>query len=72
MQPVVKKVCNKEICTLPMGHNLDCIVEIKKEQMQLQTSGGMDIYEVYCGYNKDGQKLFEYLANSVNVEYYYE
>jgi hypothetical protein len=80
MQP-----CKKEVCLIkedykrmpepheePHIHNENCIVEIKLENLQLQSTGGMDLYKVYNGYNKDGQKLFEYLANSVNVEYYYQ
>lgn len=41
------------------------IKEIKFETIRI---GGSPI-EVYVGYNFEGQKIFQYLANSVNVHY---
>ena len=48
------------------------IKEINLERTEMLINGSYVQYEVYRGYNWNGDKLFEYLANSVNVHYYYE
>ena len=44
-------------------------VEIKKEIIQI-SDARLDCTSFYVGYNKNGKKLFQYLANSVNVHYF--
>ena len=48
--------------------NGDYIKEIKLERLQKSFDGPDDYY---VGYDFNGNVAFEYLANSVNVEYYY-
>jgi len=43
------------------------IKEIKQEGQQVATD---KMINVYRGYNYDGKKLFEYIAESVNVHYF--
>ena len=45
----------------------DEAVEIKEEVIQVSD---LDRITVYAGYNKKGKRLFQYLANSVNVHYF--
>lgn len=42
-----------------------CVV-IKLEDIQISA----DKFPYYCGYNQDGEKLFEYKQGTVNVDYF--
>jgi len=57
--------CFFVVVNLNKGKYLDCdIVEIK-EEIKPGIEGN-----VYVGYNKKKQKLFQYLANACNVQYF--
>jgi len=43
------------------------IKEIKQEGQQVSTD---KMISVYCGYNYDDKKLFEYIAEAVHVHYF--
>ena len=59
MQPITLRVTGKPT---PFDSE-NSIKEIKLEMMDEVTS-------VYVGYNFEGEKKFQYLANSVNVHYF--
>jgi hypothetical protein len=75
MQP-----CSFSICLTPekqMRNNKEfihehkgCIKEIKLERLQVGTKCGDPVEELYyVGYGFNGEKMFKYIYNSVNVHY---
>ena len=67
MQP-----CSLRICTYDHKHTKNCIEKIKDEVHYPIVNGQQNGYSVYVGYNFEGNQVFEYLATTVNVHYYYE
>lgn len=45
------------------------VKEIKMETVIVGANGFQDPVVIYVGYGFEGQKLFQYLANSVNVHF---
>jgi hypothetical protein len=68
MQPACISVSNKDK-VYAKEYNYLHILEIKLETLQVGTNTQADFY---VGYDFNGNKSFQYLANSVNVHYYYE
>ncbi len=60
MQPLTYKI------GLKMPYDSEIIKEIKYETKR---TGENEYLNYYVGYNFDGKKLFQYLANSVNVHF---
>lgn len=75
MQPCCKSVTSTEDyekwkSTNPAGRDGD-IKEIKLETVQIGRKYGEPIEDLYyCGYNFEGKKLFQYLALTVNVDFF--
>jgi len=78
MQPMSFSVCTAEIVysRFPNNdrkheHSNECVITIELEEKAINT--GMPdkcVFQVYRGYNKNNEMLFEYFANSVNVQYF--
>jgi len=68
MQPRSFSVTRKTAKINPNFYQ-DYIKEIKLERLQKSFDGPEDYY---VGYDFNGNVKFEYLAKSMNVEYYYE
>jgi hypothetical protein len=58
-----------EICKFDHGHGVECIKEIKTEVVVVGARGFEEPLIMCVGYNYDSQKAFEYLRNSVNINY---
>jgi len=61
-----------EVCT-DYEHYYDksqAVKEIKLERIEIGKRCGDPVEELYyVGYNFEGQKIFQYIANTVNVHY---
>ena len=64
-QPSFYRITEKE----PDNRKESHIKEIKPEIITLKVGGISVEYDVYVGYSWDGNKRFQYFANSVNVCY---
>jgi hypothetical protein len=72
MQPNVRGVTYEYNTPKEPKYFHNFIKEIRLERTEMVSFGVMQQYDVYRGYDYNGNKSFEYLANSVNVDYYYE
>lgn len=58
-----------EIVPDPLRHSFpspgDCLMDIKCEKINIDG----DSISYYCGYSWNGNLLFQYRANSVNIQY---
>jgi len=69
MQPVTLYVNQKVGTCTPITNE---VIEIKKEEVNIMIGGELKSHDVYRGYDPDGNIIFTYLANSVNVHYAYK
>ena len=69
MQPMTLYVGQKVGNCNPLSGE---IAEIKEEQINIMINGELKPHDVYRGYGPDGNIIFIYLANSVNVYYAYK
>ncbi len=69
MQPKFIKV-SKENDWEFINDKPNAVREIKFERIQIGTRCGDPVEELYyVGYNFEGKKIFQYIANTVNVHY---
>ena len=70
MQPTTLFVCSKEHYE-SYYDKPNAIKEIKKETLEIGKKYGHPVEEIYyVGYNFEGKKIFQYVANTVNVHFH--
>jgi hypothetical protein len=69
MQPKFIKVSNENDWDF-INDKLNAVKEIILERIEIGKRCGDPVEEIYyVGYNFEGKKIFQYIANTVNVHY---